>query len=51
MERRKDEITSASGKLGQEVQEIGNLLKEKEEDVEEISFTGICSGILTIVCC
>ena len=51
MEREKGDFTSVTGKLEQEVQELDDLIKEKGENIESVSYTGVCGGFLSILCC
>ena len=49
--KRKGNFTSVIGKLEQEVQELDDLIKEKGENIESVSYTGVCGGLLSILCC
>lgn len=51
MEREKENFTSVTGKLEQEVQELDKLIKEKGENIDSVSYTGVCGALLSILCC
>lgn len=50
-ERKRGSYNKKAGQLRKEVQEIQKLQEEKLEVEEGNTYTRVCTGLLTLICC